>query len=83
LSSPLPVSVTSALHCLPISLLRKNCNSDARLLNQRKKAPVGVLFCGIHQTFVPPGIAENGLVWYLTITFILKREINRSQISAS
>ncbi|TDT58618.1 hypothetical protein DFO53_0149 [Enterobacter sp. AG5470] len=41
-----------------------------------------MLFCGVRQIFTPPGIAWILRVWYLTITFILKREINRSQISS-
>ncbi|HBI11159.1 MAG TPA: transcriptional regulator [Franconibacter pulveris] len=31
-----------------------------------KKAPPGVLFCGVRQSFTPPGIASVCWVWYLT-----------------
>jgi hypothetical protein len=48
----------------------------------RKKAPVRVLFCGVLQIFTPPAIASPRRVWYLTITFILKREIIHYRISA-
>jgi (2Fe-2S) ferredoxin len=47
-----------------------------------KKAPDRVLFCGAGQTFGPPGIASPRRVWYLTITFILMREIIQFRISA-
>ncbi|CCK03484.1 hypothetical protein BN129_2153 [Cronobacter sakazakii 701] len=35
----------------------------------RKKAPKGVLFCGVHQTFVLYGIAWIDRVWYLTSNY--------------
>jgi hypothetical protein len=47
-----------------------------------KKAPGRVLFCGAGHTFSPPGIASPSRVWYLTITFILMREIIHFRISA-
>jgi len=48
-----------------------------------KKAPFQVLFCGIRQSFTPPGIDSPRKVWYLTSTFILMREIIQKRISAS
>ncbi|SFX54876.1 hypothetical protein SAMN03097705_3486 [[Enterobacter] aerogenes] len=41
-----------------------------------------MLFCGIRQSFTPPGIDSPRRVWYLTSTFILKREIIQIWISA-
>ncbi|PNF46815.1 transcriptional regulator [Enterobacter bugandensis] len=35
------------------------------MLITRKKAPFRVLFCGLLQTFAPPGIASPRCVWYL------------------
>jgi hypothetical protein len=43
----------------------KNCNSSASMLITRKKAPFQVLFCGLLQTFTPPGIDSPRWVWYL------------------
>jgi hypothetical protein len=62
---------------LPIFSLKKNCNSNASTVKSRKKAPVEVLFCGALQIFNSPGIDYPRRVWYLTTTFISKREINR------
>ncbi|HAU5001991.1 hypothetical protein FOT81_09740 [Raoultella planticola] len=62
---------------------RKNCNSDASSLASCKKAPFQVLFCGIRQSFTPPGIDSPRRVWYLTNTFILMREIIHNRISVS
>ncbi|RKR63540.1 hypothetical protein C7387_0192 [Yokenella regensburgei] len=42
-----------------------------------------MLFCGALQTFTPPAIASPAWVWYLTNTFILKREIIHCTIYAS
>lgn len=72
-----------APRCSPISLLRKNCNSDASMLKTRKKAPFWVLFCGLLQTFTSPGIDSPCRNWYLTRLIILMREINRYRKSVS
>jgi hypothetical protein len=47
------------------------------MLKTRKKAPFGVLFCGLLQTFRSPGIDSTRRNWYLTKLIILMREINR------
>ncbi|TGB83125.1 transcriptional regulator [Escherichia sp. E3659] len=36
------------------------------MLKMRKKAPFQVLFCGLLQTFNPPGIDSTCRNWYLT-----------------
>jgi hypothetical protein len=53
------------------------------MLKTRKKAPFGVLFCGLLQSFNPPGIDSTRRNWYLTKLIILMREINRYRKSAS
>ncbi|PTM34469.1 transcriptional regulator [Enterobacter cloacae] len=35
------------------------------MLKTRKKAPFRVLFCGLLQSFTPPGIDSPRWVWYL------------------
>ncbi|AHM44660.1 hypothetical protein EC990815_3086 [Escherichia coli 99.0815] len=53
------------------------------MLKMRKKAPFQVLFCGLLQTFAPPGIDSACRNWYLTRLIILMREINRYRKSQS
>jgi hypothetical protein len=53
------------------------------MLKTRKKAPFWVLFCGLLQSFNPPGIDSARRNWYLTKLIILMREINRYRKSAS
>ncbi|MCQ5003428.1 hypothetical protein NE699_26225, partial [Escherichia coli] len=67
----------------PISSKRKNCNSKASLLKMRKTAPFQVLFCGMLQTFAPPGIDSACRNSYLTRLIIMMREINRNRKSQS
>ena len=42
----------------------KSCNSNASMLITRKSTFSGA-FCGLLQTFAPPGIASPRWVWYL------------------